>query len=700
MDGKADSRKPGRQKILYAVLLALSLGSLAGTALMGRSREVILIFDEAVPVAFLTGIVSTVGNLCAILMVNTIKKTGFLTAVTLLAVQLVILLFGLLAERRSSALPGLFSVVLVIIAVIMVYSREKRLDRYQTAELDAVKARQKATELLFEQTATALVNAIDAKDVYSRGHSLRVAEYASRIAGQMGKSEEECRQIYYAGLLHDVGKIGIKNAILTKAGKLNSEEYEVIKQHALIGRQILSGITAYPYLSIAANFHHERYDGRGYPEKLKGEDIPEIARIIAVADAYDAMSSNRSYRSAMPQQLVREEIVKGAGTQFDPEVARAMQHLIDVDEEYEMKERQEVRELAGKDELVCTELRNEVSEGILITFCVTRIRVRSVPEAMPEGAEESGAGIPTLILFDSLDGRYHDEPKTIRDLNYFEYAEIRFDGESSITGARNIMTEVEPSPSGAAEGPGKTGEKSYCLEMARLKDHVLITIDDGETLLRVTVAMPDSTRYAYAALTGAYCHLKNVSIDITLDRIREGDIQRIAPEISYVNGPAGDLPNVQIDGFRSAATQGVPITDGLRLRFHTMSLPTARLIWHCPFISVYSSENGKIKGPGFHEFALVRLDGENWDDRDDGIVNELTVDRKDYFIGWDAWKEKNKAGFDCTVTFERKGSGVTVTTENFGIFIRNTTYIDGGRKLFTAITGDQCALTDIRIRTA
>jgi hypothetical protein len=162
----------------------------------------------------------------------------------------------------------------------------------------------------------------------------------------MGKNEEECREVYYAGLLHDVGKIGIKNAILTKNGKLTREEYEVIKQHALIGKQILSGITAYPYLSIAANFHHERYDGRGYPDKLKGEDIPEIARIITVADAYDAMSSNRSYRSAMPQQLVREEIVKGAGTQFDPEIARAMQHLIDMDEEYEMKERQEVRELA------------------------------------------------------------------------------------------------------------------------------------------------------------------------------------------------------------------------------------------------------------------------------------------------------------------------------------------------------------------
>ncbi len=137
--------------------------------------------------------------------------------------------------------------------------------------------------------------------------------------------------MYYAALLHDVGKIGIDESIINKKGRLTEEEYEVIKQHPVMGNQILSSINEYPYLSIGAHYHHERYDGKGYPDKLKGEDIPEIARIISVADAYDAMSSNRSYREAIPQQLVREEIIKGAGTQFDPEIAGIMQHLIDID---------------------------------------------------------------------------------------------------------------------------------------------------------------------------------------------------------------------------------------------------------------------------------------------------------------------------------------------------------------------------------
>ena len=167
---------------------------------------------------------------------------------------------------------------------------------------------------LFEQTATSLANAIDAKDEYTRGHSTRVAEYSKKIAEQAGKSPSECEDIYYVALLHDVGKIGISEAIINKDGKLTDEEYEEMKKHPVVGNQILSGITEYPYLSIGAHYHHERYDGKGYPDRLKGEDIPEIARIISVADAYDAMTSKRSYRKSIPQVMVREEIVKGSGT--------------------------------------------------------------------------------------------------------------------------------------------------------------------------------------------------------------------------------------------------------------------------------------------------------------------------------------------------------------------------------------------------
>ncbi|MBO7375200.1 MAG: HD-GYP domain-containing protein, partial [Lachnospiraceae bacterium] len=227
--------------------------------------------------------------------------------------------------------------------------------RANELEINYLVEEKKEMMRLFDQTATALVNAIDAKDTYTQGHSVRVAEYARKIAEHVGKSEEECEEIYYAGLLHDVGKIGVPGDIINKNGKLSNEEYEKIKTHAEKGGQILSSIIEYPYLSIGARHHHERFDGKGYPDKLKGDDIPEIARILAVADAYDAMTSKRSYRDPIPQQKVREEIIKGAGLQFDPKFANVMQHLIDLDTEYQMKEKETVKELAGKSDLVCKE---------------------------------------------------------------------------------------------------------------------------------------------------------------------------------------------------------------------------------------------------------------------------------------------------------------------------------------------------------
>ena len=202
----------------------------------------------------------------------------------------------------------------------------------------SVSGRMKEVHTLFVQTAEALAGAIDAKDRYTNGHSHRVAEYSLRIAKEAGKSEEECERVYFAALLHDVGKIGVPIEILSKKGKLTDEEFEQIKKHPVIGSQILSSIKQSPWLSIGARYHHERYDGKGYPEGLKGKEIPEIARIIAVADAYDAMTSNRSYRSAIPQHIVREELVKGTGTQFDPEFAGIMIRMVDEDTEYRMQE--------------------------------------------------------------------------------------------------------------------------------------------------------------------------------------------------------------------------------------------------------------------------------------------------------------------------------------------------------------------------
>ncbi|MDB8757046.1 MULTISPECIES: HD-GYP domain-containing protein [unclassified Ruminococcus] len=182
----------------------------------------------------------------------------------------------------------------------------------------------------------ALVKTIDAKDPYTNGHSVRVAEYSKMIAEQEYSDTQKIQNIHNIALLHDIGKIAIPDDIINKPGKLTDEEYNLIKAHTITGAQILSEISSYPDLINGAKYHHERYDGRGYPCGLKGEEIPEIAAIIGVADAYDAMTSNRSYRKMLPQDVVRNEISKGLGTQFHPKWGKIMLQLIAQDTSYTM----------------------------------------------------------------------------------------------------------------------------------------------------------------------------------------------------------------------------------------------------------------------------------------------------------------------------------------------------------------------------
>ena len=141
------------------------------------------------------------------------------------------------------------------------------------------------------------------------------------------------------GLLHDIGKIGVPEAIINKTTRLTDEEYSKIKQHTVIGSEILELVAEFPELAVGARSHHERYDGKGYPDGFAGTRIPVYARVIAVADAYDAMTSKRSYRGVLPQDVVRSEIAKGRGTQFDPQFADVMLQIIDEDEEYILHER-------------------------------------------------------------------------------------------------------------------------------------------------------------------------------------------------------------------------------------------------------------------------------------------------------------------------------------------------------------------------
>ena len=198
--------------------------------------------------------------------------------------------------------------------------------------------RRESVERLSWQMVQALANTIDAKDSYTNGHSTRVAQYSVMLAEKMGYTGEKLEQLQYAAMLHDIGKIGVPREIINKPSKLTDEEYAIIKTHPAIGENILKEVSEIPDIAIGARWHHERYDGKGYPDGMKGEDIPKLARIIGVADAYDAMTSKRSYRDVLPQEVVIGELEKGKSTQFDPEIADLMIELIKEDTEYTMHE--------------------------------------------------------------------------------------------------------------------------------------------------------------------------------------------------------------------------------------------------------------------------------------------------------------------------------------------------------------------------
>ena len=200
------------------------------------------------------------------------------------------------------------------------------------------KREQEKAEKLSLEVTLALAGTIDAKDKYTNGHSNRVAMYARMLSKNLGDSEEEQKKVYYSALLHDIGKIGIPDQIINKPAKLTEEEFNTIKTHPVIGSEILSSVSSMSELTVGARSHHERFDGTGYPDGLKGHDIPRLARIICVADAYDAMTSNRSYRKFLAQDVVRKELEENSGTQFDPEIVSCMLAIIDFDTEYTLHE--------------------------------------------------------------------------------------------------------------------------------------------------------------------------------------------------------------------------------------------------------------------------------------------------------------------------------------------------------------------------
>ena len=206
---------------------------------------------------------------------------------------------------------------------------QKHLEKEVRRQTEKVEERQRRIEQMSLQAVQTLARTIDAKDAYTNGHSYRVAEYSVLLAKELGWTEEEVENLRHAALLHDIGKISIPDSVLNKPMKLTNEEYNVIKSHAAKGGEILKFITAIPGADLVARHHHERYDGAGYPDGLRGDQIPKSARIVAIADAYDAMNSRRIYRKNLSDEIIRGELVNGIGTQFEPEAVEAFIRMLD-----------------------------------------------------------------------------------------------------------------------------------------------------------------------------------------------------------------------------------------------------------------------------------------------------------------------------------------------------------------------------------
>ncbi|MCR4961197.1 MAG: HD domain-containing protein [Lachnospiraceae bacterium] len=550
-------------------------------------------------------------------------------------------------------------------------------------EMLRLQEEKKSIKRLFDQTATAFVKAVEIKDEYGKGHSLRVANVAKQIAKQAGKPEDECDEVYYSALLHDVGNIGLPDSLVNRKSNLSDSEKELLKEKPVIGGDILSSITEYPFLKEGARYSYERFDGKGYPEGLSGENIPDVARIISVADAYDSMSTTKKNRSALPLQTIREEFINNAGSRFDPNYSNIMLDLIDSN--INVKDHKEVEKL--ETEIKCDAYRSSVTVGIPIVENITKITFDC--ELNKDGSDFSA---PSIIIFDAYDNRVHTDSKAIDAYRYCEYGELWFDGHFVSTGVKNEDISVGERDDGEAENDGRCKILSV-----RYEDHVLIKMYNGKTMVSAILSIGDKSRSAYIALTGENCSLKNISEEFTLTGINMDECRRISDEVSYIERMESDVPNVQVDRPQSAYSDGMPVTDGIAIDFHTMSLPTASLVWHCPYVLLFSSDDGKVGGPNYRDYVLIKLNGEA-SPTDDDVENRFEMKKTSNFEGWDVWKRINKEGFECEVEFARKGNKVIVRSDTLGIFLEDElTLKDPKQEIYAAITGDQVALTDIRV---
>lgn len=544
-------------------------------------------------------------------------------------------------------------------------------------EMEALKEEQNNMRHLFDQAIKSLVTSVEKRSKSLEGYSRKIADQAFKIARESGRSEIDCEKAYYAALLHNVGIGTLPDSLIQKKDKFTEEEEKLIESLPVVSSEILSNIKHFPFLSENVRHIHERYDGKGIPDGLKGDKIPETSRIVAVAEAYVSMTSGNILTNA----IIREEFVKESGAKFDPFFSGIMVHLMDT----KTNEAEESNTESVEAELSCREYRSAISLGIPILQNYTNISFRCTPEN-----QLNIFSAPSVILFDSYDKHVHDNLKSIEVNQYMEYGEIWFDGHMISTSARNMEMQVENRQlSGEDDG-------LYKITAARYEDHLLIRLESHEKSMEVIVALPNVSKSAYIALTGENCRISDIKTEQSDREITENEIPRIAEQISYINHMEADIPNVQINSARQEYTEGILLKNRVKLRFHTMSLPEANLIWHCPYIVIYHSEDAKVGGKGYREYALIKLNGED-NGSNDFAENRFSMKKDHSFESWNKWKEENKAGFECTIEFVRKGNKITLNTANLGILIKNVTEVfESKEEIYAALTGDRCALTDIR----
>ena len=474
-----------------------------------------------------------------------------------------------------------------------------------------------------------------------QGSSDRMAQVARELAQKAGKSEEECDKVYYAAFLYPAGA------------------------------EALACIKEFPYLSETAACVGKAYS----------EDLPEFSRIITVAKDYDTMINDPSN----PPFFVRDYFIREAGRKYDPFYSTQVVHLLDDGTNKGIFEKS-LKEIES--EIVCHNYRENVTTGIEVSQYITEISFEAEPVE-----NEKPFSQPSIIVFDSYDRQIKDTPESINANKYLEYGEVWFDAHFISTGARNMeMRNVKKT----AEADKNKG--LYKITSLRFQDHLLLKMQGPEETFEVIIALPSASKAAYIGITGENVHIKNISIVQTDELSKESDIPRIAEKLSFIERIESDIPNVQIVNPLALFTKGLEVKDNMKLFFHTQSLPDANLIWHCPYIILYYSEDGKVYGKNYREYAMIKFDGET-NESNQFAQNTFVMKKTEGFRSWEEWEEQNKAGYECHIEFSKTGNEITFQTQNKGIYMRNTTkLLDGGKVVYVSLSGDQVALTDIRIR--